>query len=118
MFKFKKNMHIARTCHLGHIKKLIENYPKRYQTPKYLSFIRNMLEDGWKVKLYEAGVSKYVFVVKDQCIFKIRFSNHKPIYSKQQENDCDYYVGISHKDARTAEDVEETIKNNYQQSPF
>lgn len=109
--KFKKNYHLAKHCRLKKINNLIEFYPKQYPTPKYLLFIKTMIELGWEVKLYKAGVSKYVYVVKDDIIYKIRFSNHKPLYYKELENDCDFYVGISHKQVSTTEAIIKKITN-------
>ncbi|MCK5061741.1 hypothetical protein KAR28_04270 [Candidatus Parcubacteria bacterium] len=64
-----------------------------------------MLEAGWDVKLYVAKVSKYVFIIRDDVVFKIRFSNHKPLLFKEEESDCDFYVGISHKQVSTTEQL-------------
>lgn len=103
---FKKNLHLAKRCRLEKINSMIENYPKPFKPAKYLIFIKTMLENGWKVKLYVANkVSKYVFIIKGDDVFKIRFSNHLPIESKEKENDCDYYVGISHCQTSTTEEI-------------
>lgn len=110
-----KNYHIAKTCRLKQISQRIENYNKQYPTPKYLQFIKTMLEHGWSVKLYVAGVSKYVFVEKDQHIYKIRFSNHKPIYQREIENDCDFYVGISHKTVHKTEEIVNILQEKLNQ---
>ncbi len=108
--KFKRNFHVAKEINGFRCASMIEKYPKRYATPKYMTFMREMLSDGWTVKLYTAGRSKYVFVVKGEDVFKIRFSNHKPIYSKQMANDCDYYVGISHAETHTTDQIIKLIK--------
>lgn len=111
VYVFKKNLHLAKRCHLPKVLQLIETYPKKYPVPKYLTFIRDLLQDGWQVKLYKAGkFSKYVFVMKNEQVFKIRFSNHKPIYEKEIENDCDYYVGISHTQAHKTEEILKIIQ--------
>lgn len=107
---FKVNYHLARKCKLDKIKKEIEEYPARYgyQPPKYLLFIRDMLERGWGVSLYKGGqrgISKYVFLRKGTHFYKVRFSNHRPIYNKEVTNDCDFYVGISHTQVSTTEDI-------------
>jgi len=103
--QFKKNYHRAKGCRLQKINKMIENYPSKFPTPKYLIFIKTMIENGWRVKLLKIKVSKYVFVLKNEKIFKIRFSNHKPIHYKELENDCDFYVGISHEQVTTTEQL-------------
>lgn len=102
---FKRNFHIAKRMRLEKVEHLIETYPDQYPTPKYLSFIKKFLEDGWNVKIYEVRVSKYIFVYTETKIYKIRFSNHKPLYQKEIENDCDYYVGISHKATHTTDQI-------------
>jgi hypothetical protein len=103
--KFKKNLHLAKRITSQKINREIKNYPKQYPTPKYLLFIKQMIDSGWMVKLYKAGVSKYVFLIKGNDIFKIRFSNHLPLYYKEVESDCDYYVGVSHLQCSTTEQI-------------
>lgn len=105
MIKFRKNFHKAKKYSLSKVKTAIKNYPDKYLTPKYLIFVKTMVEHGWLVKIYMARVSKYIFVIKGEDIFKIRFSNHKPIYHKELEEDCDFYVGISHKQVSTIEKI-------------
>jgi hypothetical protein len=95
---------------LANVDKQIEDYPKTrgYKAPKYLLFIKTLLEAGWSVRLYEGGkrgVSKYIFVKKNEHIYKIRFSNHLPIKSKEENGDCDFYVGVSHHQTSTTEDI-------------
>lgn len=103
---FKINLHVAKTLSLYQVEKLIRKYPPQFSTPKYLLFMKTMLTAGWAVKLHEVKVSKYVFVkAKDGAVYKIRFSNHKPLYGRELENDCDFYVGISHKQVSTTEQI-------------
>lgn len=103
--KFKINYHKAKKYTLAKTEELIRNYNKKFPTPKYLLFIKHMLENGWSVKVYVSGVSKYVFVVNGEEIHKIRFSNHKPIYAREVQEDCDFYVGISHKQVSTTAQI-------------
>ena len=103
--QFKFNFHKARKYKLHKVEEMIKNYNKKYPTPKYLLFIKKMIEEGWEVKVYVAKVSKYVFVTKQNDIYKIRFSNHKPLYAREDQNDCDFYVGISHKQVSTTEQI-------------
>lgn len=119
--KFKKNHHLAKKWDLGKVGKAIENYPAQYRTPKYLLFIKHWIEAGWDVRVYEVRVSKYVFIEKGDYIFKIRFSNHKPIESREQQSDCDYYVGISNHQTSTTEEIikkitEQTAEGNHAES--
>lgn len=115
---FRKNYHLAKKCKAEKINKEIEEYKKRtgYNAPKYLNFIADMIADGWSVKLYKGGlkrVSKYVFVRKNGYLAKIRFSNHLPIKGRELESDCDFYVGISHLQTSTTEEVREKINREY-----
>jgi len=113
--KFKINFHLAKPINKVMINRLISEYPKQYSTPKFLLFIRDMVKKGWEVRLHTVKVSKYVFVYRDNLIFKIRFSNHKPIRSKQFQRDSDFYVGISHKGkALLTEDVAQIITQKWE----
>ncbi len=107
---------------------LIKCYAKKgwNPPPKWIQFCQSMLTKGWKISLYRAKttVSKYLYVRKDTYnrtkIFKIRFSNHKANWRKENDRDCDFYVGMGNKGVITTEylidllNKEETngIKNN------
>lgn len=103
--KLKKNIHRAKNINLDKIQKMIRRYPAKYPTPRYMAFIKQLIEAGWQIKLYEARVSKYVFCIKGDEVYKIRFSNHKPLLRKELEEDCDYYVGISHNQVSTTTEI-------------
>lgn len=111
--QFKKNYHKARRCNIPATAKKISGYAKtQYDAPKYLRFILRMLREGWEVKMYiprKNKISKYVFVSKDDRIYKIRFSNHKPIVQRELDNDCDFYAGISNLKVMTTEQIAKTI---------
>ena len=106
--RYKKNFHIAKQCSMKTINKMIKNYPKQYPIPKYLQFMKAMKIAGYKIRIYEAGVSKYIFTFgkgEANDIIKIRFSNHKPLLYKEREEDCDYYVGISNMQVSTTDQI-------------
>lgn len=111
--QFKKNYHKAHRCNLQSTAKRISRYAKtQYNAPKYLKFILRMLREKWEVRLYiprSNKISKYVFVSKGDKIFKIRFSNHKPIVQRELDNDCDFYAGISNLNVMTTEQIAKTI---------
>lgn len=58
-------------------------------TQKWVEFCRTLLDEGYSLTLYEAlrTVSKYVTV---NGSYKVRFSNHKPIESREANGDCDF----------------------------
>lgn len=105
----KKNYHRAKPINLGKIKSMIKKYPQKFPTPKYMTFVESLIHCGFLVKVYQARVSKYVFVKKDGEITKIRFSNHKPRLDRETEEDCDYYVGISNFQTSKTEEVVKKI---------
>ena len=108
--KFKYNYHLSKRWKLAKVLGMIENYPKQFSTPKYLLFLKTMLEAGWESRLYVVGRSKYVYIEKGDDLFKIRFSNHKPLYMREMADDCDYYVGVSHTQVSTTEQIIEKLK--------
>lgn len=112
---FRYNHHKAKKQSLPVIIGQIVNYKQHYgyDAPKYLYFIKDHLEKGYTVKLYKGGkrgVSKYVFIENDTHLIKVRFSNHKPIKALEEKEDCDFYVGISHKQVSTTWDITKKIK--------
>ena len=69
-----------------------------YDKPKWIGFCEVMLGHGYTLTLYEARqtFSKYVTVSKAGIKpFKVRFSNHKPIYQREVAEDCDFFVGVT-----------------------
>lgn len=68
-----------------------------FETPKYVQFCQIMHNQGYTCHLYEARQtpSKYVTVSHGGKSFKVRFSNHKPIHTRELRGDCDFFVGIT-----------------------
>lgn len=80
---------------------------------KWIVFCRAMLDAGFQVSLYEARKtkSKYCKVEHGGRTFKVRFSDHKPIYRREMKQDCDFFVGRTHTGVRTTYDaINATIK--------
>lgn len=71
-----------------------------YEVPKYISFARILLAEGFRLQMYEAQrtVSKYLTVSVEgfRKTYKVRFSNHKPIRQREIAGDCDFFVGRTH----------------------
>lgn len=71
-----------------------------YSKPKWIGFCEDVLAAGLQASLYEARrtFSKYVTVTNGRGkSFKVRFSNHKPIKSREAAGDCDFFVGVTNK---------------------
>lgn len=101
-------------------KNALKKHKARYETgpytaPKWLEFCEHFLSRGFLVEKYQARntVSKYIYVTKDELTTKVRFSNHRPNYQKQQDGDCDFFVGVSNGQVTTTEQVIEKIEKLY-----
>jgi len=70
-----------------------------------------MLSYGWQISLHRAVTtrSKYIYATKNGRTYKIRFSNHKPAFMKQELGDSDFYVGVSHFGCITTEALIDTL---------
>jgi hypothetical protein len=82
---------------------------KRNDWPKskWIIFCEVMIDLGFVVKVYRARKtkSKYCTVTRagDHRKFKVRFSDHKPIRSRELNGDCDFFVGVTHTGVRTTQ---------------
>lgn len=78
-----------------------------YSKPRWIEFCEVALRRGFAVSLYEARrtFSKYVTLRKDGKAFKVRFSNHKPIKSREVGKDCDFFVGVTNLSVTTTDDA-------------
>lgn len=78
-----------------------------YSSPKWIGYCRSLIESGLRVQMYEAKqtVSKYIYSSNGVKVYKVRFSNHKPNFTRQQKQDCDFFVGVSHGIVTKTEDA-------------
>lgn len=85
------------------------NWPKS----KWIFFCEEMMRLGFTVELYEARQtkSKYCTVKKDGKSFKVRFSDHKPIYHREMNGDCDYFVGHTNTGIRNTQGAINAVCN-------
>jgi len=83
------------------------NYPKQ----KWITFCETLLSKGYSLFLYEAKetVSKYITVKKNGKSCKVRFSNHRPAFSKEMNKDCDFFVGVTNFGWSTTEQVLKSV---------
>jgi hypothetical protein len=101
-------MNSARKVSLRYLNMIEKSYPARgFPIPKWIIFCKTMIDRGWNVRLYRAKttVSKYVFVHKDNLMYKIRFSNHRANRNMEFNDDCDYYVGVGNRYTLTTEEL-------------
>lgn len=84
---------------------------KKYGKQKWIIFAEELLNKGYKISLYEARrtFSKYLTVEKGEKQFKVRFSNHKPIKEREENNDCDFFVGVTNYKVTTTEDALDAV---------
>ena len=81
---------------------------------KWIIFCETMMHYGFTLRLYEARktYSKYVTVLDAGKEFKVRFSNHRPIYRREVNGDCDFFVGRTNLGVTTTGDaIEATLKH-------
>lgn len=80
---------------------------------KWIYFCEEMMRLGFTVELYEARQtkSKYCTVRRDNRSFKVRFSDHKPIYHREMQGDCDFFVGYTHTGIRNTHDAVNAVCN-------
>lgn len=84
-----------------------------YSKSKWIYFCEEMLRLDFTVELYEARQtkSKYCTVKRDGRTFKVRFSDHKPIYQREMQGDCDFFVGYTHTGIRNTHDAVNAVCN-------
>lgn len=97
------------------LSKRAANYAmKGYGKSKWMEFCEEMLNLGLRVYVYEASstYSKYVTVLNEHGRkFRVRFSNHPPSTHKENDGNCDFFVGINNfSTATTGMAVEAAIK--------
>lgn len=82
-----------------------------YPKPKYLEFCEELLEKGFEIRMYEAQktVSKYIYIIKGEHCYKVRFSNHKPNFKKESDKDCDFFVGVTNYTVTTTKQALEAV---------
>jgi hypothetical protein len=80
---------------------------KGYSVQKWIQFCRSMMDEGFRVNVYEAQTtfSKYIVITdpKGHRKFKVRFSNHRPNKRAESEEDSDFYVGVANNKTTTTE---------------
>jgi hypothetical protein len=99
---------------LEYLERLKPSYiAKNYPVPKWIQFSEELISDNWHVRLHrsKSTVSKYLYISKNNKNFKIRFSNHKPNKMKENNEDCDFYVGIGNRGVITTSEVLEILKS-------
>jgi hypothetical protein len=80
---------------------------KGFGKTKWIEFCEHLNSRGLKCYLYEARqtLSKYITVTDGKSSVKVRFSNHKPIKSREIAGDCDFFVGVTNTGVRTTADA-------------
>jgi hypothetical protein len=84
-----------------------------FSKSKWIYFCEEMMRLGFTVELYEARQtkSKYCTVRHNGKSFKVRFSDHKPIYHREMNGDCDFFVGWTHTGIRNTHDAANAVCN-------
>ena len=89
-------------------------YPKK---AKWIEFCETLLDEGYTLRLYEARetVSKYITISKSgsPLTFKVRFSNHRPIHSREVQKDCDFFVGVTNLTVTNTQQALIAVRNHF-----
>lgn len=75
-----------------------------YPLARWMLFCETMLNIGYKVSVKETPHthSKYVKVHgPGDTDYLVRFSDHKPSRRRELNEDCDFFVGVTHTGTRT-----------------
>lgn len=83
-----------------------------YEKQKWVTFCEILLEQGFKLSLYEARqtLSKYITIRRGDKAFKVRFSNHRPNKKREAAMDCDFFVGVNNQTTTTTADALIAVK--------
>lgn len=87
-----------------------------WQKPKWIEFSESLIACGFRVHLYEARRtrSKYLTVSLGKLPeYKVRFSNHAPIKTREERGDCDFFVGRTNFAVTTTLDAMVAVKNHF-----
>lgn len=84
---------------------------KKYGKQKWIIFAEELLNSGFEVQLYEARktFSKYLTVKRGDRQYKVRFSNHKPIFRRELNKDCDFFVGVTNFEVTTTKQALQAV---------
>lgn len=85
---------------------------KFYPVQKWIEFCETLIREGYKLKLYEAKTTRSKYILVNGC-FKVRFSNHRPSYLKQKDQDSDFYVGVSNFGTTTTQDALQAVRRKF-----
>ena len=92
-----------------------------YPKPKWIEFCERLLPEGYTITLYEARRthSKYINVSRGKApSFKVRFSNHAPILSREINGDCDFFVGRTNLSTTTTSDALAAVFRHFSKYPL
>lgn len=84
---------------------------EKFIIPKWILFCEEILKLNLSASLYEARQtsSKYITISYKNNKFKVRFSNHKPIKSRESRKDCDFFVGVNHNSVTNTKDALQAV---------
>ena len=110
--KKAKNRHLSPEYLDRRTKQLLRH---GYGKTKWIEFSETLLKAGFTVTLYEAKntYSKYLTIIREEKRFKVRFSNHKPNKTKEELNDCDFFVGVCNLKTTTTNDALWAVKEYF-----
>lgn len=90
-----------------------------YAKQKWVEFCETLLSEGYGLRIYEARrtVSKCITVMrKGHRSFKVRFSNHRPIAEREDNGDCDFFVGVTNRTVTTTAQALDAVRAHFEKA--
>lgn len=77
---------------------------KTFGKQKWIIFSETLLKEGYNLSMYEAKrtLSKYITINGE---YTVRISNHAPNKQREENKDCDFFVGHTNFGIRTIYDA-------------
>ena len=91
-------------------------YLQRFYTvkkPGWVKFCEKLLNDNFFVVLYiptTKTLSKYLIIVKNRKIMRLRYSDHAPVLNSWLSGDIDLYIGSPYKGMLNEKEAMRIIK--------
>lgn len=100
------NLEIVKGSNIFLSKKYLQRFYTNHK-PNWVNFCEKLLNSGYIVLLYLSinTESKYITVVKNNKMLKIRYSNHPPNFDSFNRSDIKFYIGPCNKGMYGEEDI-------------
>ena len=92
-----------------------------FPVSRWIVLVESLMALGLQVTVYEPPTthSKYIraYVHLEGPCFKIRVSDHKPVFAKEALGDCDFFVGVTNLGVTSIRDAEQAVIRHFNIQP-